>query len=40
MGWKTVIIGSEAKVSLSLNKLKIYKDNMIIFPQLYIVNIG
>ena len=29
MGWKTVIIGSEAKVSLSLNKLKIYKDNLI-----------
>lgn len=27
MGWKTVIIGSEAKVSLSLNKLKITIGN-------------
>ena len=27
MGWKTVIIGSESKVSLSLNKLKITIGN-------------
>ena len=27
MGWKTVIVGSEAKVSLSLNKLKITIGN-------------
>lgn len=27
MGWKTIIIGSESKVSLSLNKLKITIGN-------------